>query len=386
MLNERLLLSCLCRKSMYYKYKSSIAPGYFSDMESRKVYETMSGLHEKSTGDIPLELLHLPEVMDLPLAEASLEDFAVRCKLNEVQLSLAKRLNSPKLLTISEIESTMPGVGRDLPVSSDLKLYQGNGYIRPRYPIDCGPMSAALEGGMSCGELCIIGSPPWGGKTHTLTTFGAWAVSQGHPVLHVILEDLAHDVHGYYQKALGVKETPGHLFLLDSNSGPTTVPTVSKYINKIFLKYYQSIQEEARLTGNTLIPRPPLVIVDYMDIVHSEHEDKVIRLENITRDLRRMANKHNLLVMTASQTDVDSWGKSFITNRNLAGSKVGKAANADIIIMLAQEDWQRPSGQAKFIITKGRGRRIRQQEFPVVLDWDNCSIRFMVQQEPLYQG
>lgn len=349
--NDKMVLAALTRKTIYHKYSRLITPGYFADAESRKLYEQLGSLHDQTSENVSLDVLGLPDMSDWNLAKPIAEDFALRCYLNQHQIEVTKKINTNKLISQHDVVGVIPEL--DMP-DADMVVWDGTADPRPFYPIDSGIVSNALDGGVRAGELVLISCPPWGGKTHWLVTFCSYLLRLGHPVIHFILEDIPHDVVKYYETAIGTSR-PDHLAIVDANS---SVPTVGKFdhMAKKLLNNY---------TGHL----PPVIVIDYADIVADKAEDDVIRLRSVCQGLRRMANRQQCMVFSARQSDTDAWDNPQPTMKNLSGSKIGTGATADVIIFFSQLEHEKNLHQGRIILAKARGRPAKIRTLPVLVDF-----------------
>ena len=110
--------------------------------------------------------------------------------------------------------------------------------------------------------------------------------------------------------------------------------------------------------------RPDVVVIDYADILAPPRgvKDKIEQIDAIWRHLRRISQQHHCLVMTATQANAKSYGKSgFLGPENFSGSKTKNAhVNGILGINVSAEERQMNSGRLKWAVrrkskTRGSG-------------------------------
>ncbi len=373
MLNERYIISGLLNKRRWEAYGREIQPKNFSSKESRELFIRLDSVHKNvpEAQDLNKESfdVDLPEVNEEEIG-ATIEDFIIRHKLNELSMQCLLYNNNNILLTkdlvynnIVKLLDNIDNSNKEL--FSRIILLDNNNKVT-RYPtgIDC--LDTNLLGGISPGELFLLASPPHGGKTHWLISMSSGYLLNSHDVIHFILEDTPSAVLGDYSKALGGDEELGkrmeskQLTLLDYADG----------------KLYTSGMDRALKELGRSRERPLVVVVDYLDIMGGQNsEAERFRQKGICEALRNMANKHNLIMLTATQGDADAWSKKIPTMENLSESKVGKSSTADIIIFWSQAPEERMRGDGRLVTVKARARGITEPVVRVNADWDNFEIQ-----------
>lgn len=210
-----------------------------------------------------------------------------------------------------------------------------------------------LRGGLRLQELMLIGAIPHAGKTHTLAWCGIQHLLEGRKVLDVIGEDLLEDVKDTYDKGLpeGAKEALQNLWLANVQDVSFGVPQVESI--------YQLLASE----GNA----PDIIIIDHVDLMKGSG-DKADweQVSDVMVALKMLAKRLNVIVITASQLTYDKESKG---NARFYRAKVGKAANADIIIMIDDV-----IGNEYIVsLTKARGRKkipSEERQKTLRVDWD----------------
>ena len=85
--------------------------------------------------------------------------------------------------------------------------------------------------------------------------------------------------------------------------------------------------------------KPDILIIDQLDkmTVEGNFSRDDLRLSEIYRRSRYIAKKHNLALIAVSQADATADGRTSLRFTQMANSKIGKAAEADVIIGIGKE-------------------------------------------------
>lgn len=197
-----------------------------------------------------------------------------------------------------------------------------------------------LQGGFRRGELGTIMARFSHGKTAILSILGSRFYIQGYHVLHVILEDNIGDIKRQYDRILE------HYKL-----------TTDDIFSKVWL--VDGMTKAPKLTDLDLLVEqysPDVVIVDYVDaFVGNIALQSWESLQRIMQELRRIAHKHNCVVLTASQATFEDEGKFQMRPNRLVGSKVGKAATTDVLWGFTLDD--KTPNVTWLTVLKGKGRQ-----------------------------
>lgn len=215
-----------------------------------------------------------------------------------------------------------------------------------------------LRGGLRLQELMLIGAIPHAGKTHTLVWCGIQFLLEGRKVLNVVGEDLLSDVKSYYQKGITDPEALKNLWFADVQDVTFTVDQIEAAIQKLMAE------------GN----KPEVVIIDHVDLMKgTSGKADWEQVTDVMVALKMLAKRLNVIIITASQLNYD---KELKGNARFYRAKVGKAANADVIIMI--DDVIAETNEYVISLTKARGRkRIKSEERTKSLqvDWDEMDIQ-----------
>jgi len=125
---------------------------------------------------------------------------------------------------------------------------------------------------------------------------------------------------------------------------------------------------------------PTLVVIDYADELVDDEGAKYNSIENtyvaqgnIFRQLRRLANRLNVPILTASQTVRAADNKQLVELSDL-GDSWNKAKVADFIVSFCQTKQEQQRGQARLYIIKNRFGA-KGIELKIRVDWSRSKVR-----------
>ena len=224
-------------------------------------------------------------------------------------------------------------------------------YAPKEYGIDfiksgIGWIDNSMGGGVRKEELVIIGGEWHSGKTHVLSYLGSQYL-EGMSVLHFIGEDMLDDVVHIYQNAIyestGEKNILSNLYFVSAmDTGGLTLDIINNAINT---------------------QKTDIVIIDHLDIIDSKIDGQDwLAVHKLTRDLKFMAKKYNIVIIAGSQA-ID--GRLFRGNTS-------KSMDADIVWYIEAP----VSGSLFLEVRKGRGRKIEDKDKKIFLsvDWGAMKI------------
>lgn len=100
------------------------------------------------------------------------------------------------------------------------------------------------------------------------------------------------------------------------------------------------------------------------DIVFIDQADKVMiggnfnasheRLRELYRRLRELAKKHNCAIFGVSQASAEAEGKTRLSYTMMEGSKIGKAAEADLILGIGKQDLEEEDNLRYITVSKNK--------------------------------
>jgi len=117
-------------------------------------------------------------------------------------------------------------------------------------------------------------------------------------------------------KAIYAAKTQGKIRFMDIQDW--TMEKVSAYLNKV---------------------KPDVVIIDQLDkvAVEGKYEKGHERLRELYRQAREMAKRHDCALLGVSQASNEASGRTRLDYSMMEGSKIGKAAEADLIIGIGKD-------------------------------------------------
>jgi hypothetical protein len=383
---ELYILSALRHKQLWDKYAHWLPASVFVEKEHRQLYLKIAILHKKhpELDEISKDQFEsdLPAI-NLLEAQDVVEDFAVRHEICNINIKLLNISNSTSsnsstkgkaqsaLLTKSTIGTIVQELQKGLDKlgqTQDRTITLAHAAQVKRWPTGIDLFDRPLEGGLTPGEMFLLGAAPKAGKTHWLTTLATAYERQGHDVIDFKFEDIPSDVLKYYTAAMGREKLEASLgntlLLLDCSKEPTNLSTVYGEVEKAI--------------GMESHGKPPVVVIDYADLLSGsgDAEAKRFMLTDIFIGLRRLANYYQAILLTATQGTAKMWNIKYPTLEDgLSEAKIGKAGTADVICLWSQLLEERDRGDGRLIFAGTRGRTCRQTVFPVNVDWSNFTIK-----------
>jgi len=230
---------------------------------------------------------------------------------------------------------------------------------KARVPLPTGwpEIDELMKGGLGGGELGLIIAPLGIGKTWGLVYIGSTAAKLGKKVLHISLELNQFYVGNRYDTVILGKSYDDIIESLDS-----TEPIIRQYAGhihivkmaakKVTIHYIEDYIEN--LIDNNFTP--DIIVIDYADLMKlnndkSKRKDEL--LEDLYIDLRNSAEKYDVPIWTASQTNRDGMKDKFVQNQDVAES-IGKLFTADFVMTINRSEQDKTDNLAKVAINKNR--------------------------------
>lgn len=212
--------------------------------------------------------------------------------------------------------------------------------------------------GISGGHLVIVGARPNTGKTSfhasLIASPGGFA-SQGAKCLVLCNEEAYERVGARYLSAatsLSMEEVKGNYALAASRYQP-----VRKQIELYDSTGKDMSWVEAIIKAYT----PDIVVLDMGDKFAVKNSDKSdVYLKNAAIHARNIAKQYNCAIIWMSQLSADAEGKINVDQSMLEGSKTGKAAEADLMVLISKNpvldvtDEDKDDSQRYLIIAKNK--------------------------------
>lgn len=217
-------------------------------------------------------------------------------------------------------------------------------------------INAITQGGPWGGKLCVLCAPTRVGKSHGLVDIGHTALMNGLNVVHYTLE-LGHNeiANRYDSRVTGIapeqlidhkkdvkemiQDVPGRLVVKSYPTKSATVLTIKSHLHK--------------LTMMDMVP--DLIIVDYGDLMRSQHHYDTKRLEEESayEDLSALAKELDRPLWTATQTNREGLDAEIITLKHIAEC-FGKAMISDFFLTMQRGTDSTYTNVGTFFVAKSR--------------------------------
>ena len=229
-------------------------------------------------------------------------------------------------------------------------------------------LNRAVEGGLQRKEIGMVVAPPGVGKSLYLANQCVQSMMENRKVLYVSLE-MSED-----RVAQRLDSIASLIPQRKMKSDPTSLIKVKDRLNTFRKKFTEgelvikelpsgitSVHEiRALLTNlrNREKFEPDVIIVDYIGLLKSSDKGmaKYEAMEQIVSDLRGLAQEHNCVVWTATQTNRQGRNVRLITDSEL-GDSYGQVRPVDLAISLNQNREEYEEGRMRLYAMKVRNGR-----------------------------
>jgi replicative DNA helicase len=220
-------------------------------------------------------------------------------------------------------------------------------------------------------ELTVIMGGAKAGKTTALINFAKAAVQDGKNVLYVTLEvaasiissrldaaltstpmrELDTSLHSVEAKVTDAATGAGKLKIAEYPPNSFTPDDLSRLIEK-----YKSPQTNRDGTVREAIIFD-MVVVDYADIMAPNHRtnDSIENSKNVWLDVRAVAVRENLALLTATQTNREGF-KSTVARAEHIADDFNKVRTADLLISINITDEERAEGVCRLFFAASRNQ------------------------------
>ena len=363
------LIRSLCDKSTYQTIGR--VPVSAFDKEPRKILETLIEAHERYDTDItPVELRYIFDAKNPGLTKSQKDVYDLLfAKLRDIQpvknglvVDLMRDMWRVELgRQVSEIGFTMmEGQATDLSQLEKLVDRHRDDVMvgtSPMEAVDLQPENLLSEleqeeqwafnirslthrvGGVSPGHFVVIGSRPETGKTSSHASFavapGGW-IEQGARVHTLCNEEKKERVAlRYYNAAFGLSKNDLTVEMVKAATFNPFNPEAGLFIGRI--------PDDAGIEGiemHVKEHRPDILVIDMLDKVSvegmngttSQHE----KLRELYRRTRDLATKYDCAIFGYSQLSAEAEGRVNLNNAMMENSRTGKAAEADLMILIGK--------------------------------------------------
>ena len=189
--------------------------------------------------------------------------------------------------------------------------------------------------GVSNGHLLVVGARPNTGKTsfHASLVAGidGWA-SQGAKCIVLCNEESYERVGARYLSAatnMSMDEVKENVSLARKRYDPVKQNIRIKDSTNKDMKWVEAVVKNEK---------PDIVVLDMGDKFATKNSDKSdIYLKDAAIHARNIAKQHNCCVIWMSQLSAVAEGKFYVDQSMMEGSKTGKAAEADLMVLISKD-------------------------------------------------
>lgn len=211
-------------------------------------------------------------------------------------------------------------------------------------------MNNQLGGGAVRGQhIVVFGRPDAGKTTFILNLCYGFARKQGLRVLYVGNEDPEKTLMRRYIMRLIRKP----LKWIESNSKDAWRRATKEGVER-----FVTVQPDAGTVGQiqSWIAKhePDVVVIDQMRNLVCQEESRVQQLETIARELRRLAIRHQVLVVSVTQAGDSASGKLTLDMSDVDGSKTGIQGTCDLMVGIGVNDAYLESGHRMLSFPKNK--------------------------------
>lgn len=248
------------------------------------------------------------------------------------------------------------------------RLYEADEKDKDIFKTMIPTLNRAVEGGLQRKEIGMVVAPPGVGKSLYLANQCVQSMMENRKVLYVSLE-MSED-----RVAQRLDSIASLIPQRKMKSDPTSLIKVKDRLNTFRKKFTEgelvikelpsgitSVHEiRALLTNlrNREKFEPDVIIVDYIGLLKSSDKGmaKYEAMEQIVSDLRGLAQEHNCVVWTATQTNRQGRNVRLITDSEL-GDSYGQVRPVDLAISLNQNREEYEEGRMRLYAMKVRNGR-----------------------------
>ena len=322
----------------------------YSDVVRNQVKDYLSRIH---TGAVNGE--------DSDYVKEKSLDFCKKQKLKEAILKSVGLLQTSSFEQIQSVINEAMKLGTSTDYGHDfIEDFEDRYQVRARHPSSTGwgEIDSIIRGGLGKRELGVIVAPTGAGKSMALVHLGAEALKQGKTVVHYTLE-LADttvgnrydscitgvplkDLHEYKEQILqDIKNIPGTLIIKEYPTKSATINTLENHLDRLKQRGFE----------------PSMVIVDYGDLLRprstSYKQELRHNLGDIYEEMRGLAQKYDIPVWTASQTNRSGLNAEVITMESISEA-FNKCFVADLICSISRTVEDKTEDKGRMFVAKNR--------------------------------
>tara|TARA_R100001082_G_scaffold111203_1_gene94043 strand:- start:1002 stop:2528 length:1527 start_codon:yes stop_codon:yes gene_type:complete len=286
------------------------------------------------------------------------------CKKQKLKEAILKSVNLLQTSSFEEIQKVIDGalnLGLDDSHGHDFVQDFEARYVKiSRDPSMTGwqEIDNITRGGLGKRELGVVIAPTGAGKSMALVHLGAMAVLSGKNVIHYTLE-LAEGVVGQRYDSCLTGVPLSNLF----DHKDKIKEKISQVDGQLIIKEYPT-KSATTMTLETSLEKmrqrgiePDFIIVDYADLLRpvttSYKQEHRHNIETIYEELRGIAQKFDIPVWTASQTNRSGLNAEVITMESISEA-FNKCFVADFICTISRTADDKVQGTGRMFVAKNR--------------------------------
>ena len=312
------------------------------------------------------------------------------CKKQKLKEAILKSVNLLQTSSFQEIQKLIDGalrLGLDDSHGHDFIQDFEARYVKvSRDPTMTGwqEIDSITRGGLGKRELGVVIAPTGAGKSMALVHIGAMAVASGKTVVHYTLE-LAEGVVGQRYDSCLTGLPLSSLF----DYKDKIKEKISTLDGQLIIKEYPT-KSATTMTLETSLEKmrqrgiePDFLIVDYADLLRpvttSYRQEHRHNIETIYEELRGIAQKFDIPVWTASQTNRSGLNAEVITMESISEA-FNKCFVADFICTISRTAEDKVEGTGRMFIAKNRNGPDG-LVFPMEIDTSKVKLRVLPPQQ-----
>lgn len=248
------------------------------------------------------------------------------------------------------------------------RLYEVSEKERDMFKTMIPTLNSAVEGGLQRKEIAMVVAPPGVGKSLFLANQCVQSLMENRKVLYVSLE-MSED-----RVAQRLDSIASLISQRKMKSDPTSLVKVRERLNLFKEKFSNGDLVIKELPcGSTTVHgirallsilrnherfEPDVIIVDYIGLLRSNDKGmaKYEAMEQTVSEMRGMAQEHNCVVWTATQTNRQGRNVRLITDSEL-GDSYGQIRPVDLAVSLNQSREEYDEGRMRLYAMKVRNGR-----------------------------
>ena len=248
------------------------------------------------------------------------------------------------------------------------RLYEVSEKERDMFKTMIPTLNSAVEGGLQRKEIAMVVAPPGVGKSLFLANQCVQSLMENRKVLYVSLE-MSED-----RVAQRLDSIASLISQRKMKSDPTSLVKVRERLNLFKEKFSNGDLVIKELPcGSTTVHgirallsilrnherfEPDVIIVDYIGLLRSNDKGmaKYEAMEQTVSEMRGMAQEHNCVVWTATQTNRQGRNVRLITDSEL-GDSYGQIRPVDLAVSLNQNREEYDEGRMRLYAMKVRNGR-----------------------------